>query len=118
MVIDMETLERTQVVPLSMRQDGTIHVIGSRVTLDTVISRYKAGDSPEAIREGFPTLTLAQIHGVLQYYHEHRDDMEAYLRRREENAREVERERRSADDPREDLREMLIRRRASKTSGG
>jgi uncharacterized protein (DUF433 family) len=87
----MEPLEKTQVVPLMMRQDGTVHVTGSRVTLDTIVAFYQAGESAEGIHEGFPTLTLAQIHGVLQYYHEHREEVEAYLHRRGEQARELQR---------------------------
>jgi uncharacterized protein (DUF433 family) len=107
----MDTLESTQIVPLSMRPDGTIHVTGSRVTLDTIVASYKAGESAEAIHEGFPTLPLAQIYGILQYFHEHRHDVEAYLRRREEQAREMQQQH-SAESAHAGLRGELLARRA------
>ncbi|MBL8131836.1 MAG: DUF433 domain-containing protein [Anaerolineae bacterium] len=118
----MIALPETVILPLKMDENGAIRVSGTRVTLDTVIARYRQGDSPEAIHQGFDVLPLKDIYAVIAYYLAHRDDLDAYLQRREEEAerirqeveatytpeqkdfnerlrRQAERNRRAADDP-------------------
>jgi len=111
----MVTLERTQAVPLSMRDDGTIHVAGSRVTLDTIIGRHKRGDTPEEIHDGFPTLTLAQIYGVLHYYHQHAEQVDEYLAQRKAEARRLRRKMEGALGT-DNVRARLRARRAAMTT--
>lgn len=43
-----------ETVPLAQWEDGSIRVGGTRVTLDTVVARFKVGDTPEDIHDGFP----------------------------------------------------------------
>jgi uncharacterized protein (DUF433 family) len=40
-------------------REGGYYIPGSRVSLSSIISCFREGASPEAIRESFPTLTLA-----------------------------------------------------------
>jgi uncharacterized protein (DUF433 family) len=82
----------TMIIPLQMDEHGAIRVSGTRVTLDTVIARYHQGDSPEAIHEGFDTLPLNDIYAVIAYYLAHRDELDAYLQRREEEAERIRQE--------------------------
>ncbi len=45
---------------------------------------YQIGDTPEQIVEAYPTLTLAQVHDVLGYYHDHPGEIEGYIRENRE----------------------------------
>ena len=69
-------------VPLTQWQEGTIRVIGSRVTLDTIIGRMQVGDTPEEIHEGFPTVTLAQINRIIEWYLNNQIEADEYLKER------------------------------------
>lgn len=73
----------TETVPLSQRDDGTIHVIGSRVTLDTLVHRFQVGDTFEEIHEGFPSVSLEQINLIIGWYLDHKAEADEYLWKRE-----------------------------------
>ena len=49
-------------------RNGGMYVGASRVTLESIIYAFWQGESPEAIRTGFPSLTLEQIYGVITEY--------------------------------------------------
>jgi uncharacterized protein (DUF433 family) len=73
-------------VPLKLDKQGDIHVGGSRVLLDTVIDHFKAGMSPADIARGYDTIQPAEIYETIAYYLRHKDDVEAYLQRRNAEA--------------------------------
>ena len=106
----MAVLEKMLAVPLSKRADGTIHLTGSRVTLDTLVHCYEQGDSAEEIAEAFPTLTLGQIYGVIAYYLDQQAEIQAYLRQREIEAGKVRADI-EAKLPSGNLRAKLLARR-------
>jgi hypothetical protein len=54
--------------PLHQDVEGSIRVIGSRITLDTLVHKFQLGDTPEDLHEGFPSLSLAQIRAVIAWY--------------------------------------------------
>ena len=85
----MIALETTQNVPLSLSEDGIIRVTGSRINLEAIVYQYEHGDSAEAIHESFPSLRLADIHAVISYYLNHRDQVNEYVRDQEKKARAV-----------------------------
>src|SRR5215216_1901267 len=51
----------TEGAPLTQDERGSIRVTGSRVTLDTLVHRYHAGDTVDQIHESFPTVSVAPI---------------------------------------------------------
>lgn len=73
-------------VPLKTTEFGTIRVVGSRVSLDSVVHHYKQGATAERIAESFPSLDLADIYAVIAYYLANRDAVEAYLQTQETEA--------------------------------
>lgn len=106
----MSLAVETQPVPLQADEHGVLRVGGTRVRLDTVITAWKQGDSPEQIVENFDVLDLADVYAVISHYLRHRSEVEKYL---EENRQEAERlraenERRS---PQAGIRERLLARR-------
>lgn len=85
----MIVLETTQNVPLTLTEDGRIRVSGSGVALESVVYQYQQGNSAESILESFPSLKLADIHAVISYYLNHRDQVDEYLHDQEKKARAV-----------------------------
>src|SRR5260221_9788464 len=67
-------------VPLRTDDDGVIRVGRTRVTLTTIIARHQAGDSPEDIQRGFPTVALRDIYAVIAYYLANREVVDEYIR--------------------------------------
>jgi len=71
-------------------RDGGYWVAGSRVSLDSIVYRWREGLSPEAIQgECFTTLTLAQVFGALAYYLDHQAEIDKYLEEEEANEEQV-----------------------------
>ena len=75
-------------VPLRVDESGAIRVGTTRITLDVLLGFLLGGVKPEQIvsEEWYPTLTLADVHGVLAYYHRHQTELDEYLKRRAEEA--------------------------------
>jgi uncharacterized protein (DUF433 family) len=86
----MTTLEKTQILPLRLTEDGTIRIADSRVSLDSVVQHYKLGASAEQIAQKFPALDLADIYAAITYYLNHEETIEDYLRQQEANGDEVQ----------------------------
>ena len=42
--------------PLHLDDRGSIRVIGSRFTLDTLVHKFQVGNTPEDLHQGFPSL--------------------------------------------------------------
>jgi hypothetical protein len=70
------------------RRNGGFYPSASRVPLDFVVREFQQGESPEAIRSDFPTLSLEQVYGAIAFYLGHKDEVEETMaeRAREEDA--------------------------------
>lgn len=96
--------------PLQRDQAGTIRVGGTRVTLDTIVGAWEDGATAEEITQRYDALALADVHASLSYYLRHREEVQAYLSRRRQEAEQV----RSENDrrfPPEAFRARLLARR-------
>jgi uncharacterized protein (DUF433 family) len=60
-------------------RDGGYYLVGSRVSLESVIGLFLDGASPETIVDEFPTLSLEQVYGAVTFYLADRAKMDAYL---------------------------------------
>ena len=60
-------------------RDGGYYVVGSRVSLDSIVYAFLAGQSAEAIGQAFTVLTLEQVYGALTFYLSHREAIDEYL---------------------------------------
>jgi predicted DNA-binding antitoxin AbrB/MazE fold protein/uncharacterized protein (DUF433 family) len=97
--------------PLRMDEGGVIRVGRSRVSLDVVVEQYENGMTPEDMARAYDALELADIHAVVAYHLRHRNEVNAYLKRRIEEA-EALRARVEAERPRVSREELLARRAA------
>jgi uncharacterized protein (DUF433 family) len=106
----MALLVTTERVPLVTDADGVVRVGSTRVTLDTLVAAFCQGMTAEGIVEQYPSLRLADVYLVLGYFLSHQEDVEAYLRGRQQRAAEVRRENEARFDP-AGVRDRLMARR-------
>lgn len=104
-----------QAVPLMQDDEGVFRIVGSRVTLDSIVHQFKSGATAEQIQEDFPSLVLSDVYSVIAYYLQQTREVEDYLDRQTQACREVQGEVEGALETRE-LRERLRRRRARPTA--
>jgi uncharacterized protein (DUF433 family) len=87
--MSMKRFNFPETVPLNQWDDGSIRVIGSRVTLDTLVHKFQVGDTFEGLHEGFPSVSVAQIKAIIGWYFEHKAEADEYLREGEEEAEKM-----------------------------
>jgi uncharacterized protein (DUF433 family) len=57
---------------------GKPRVAGHRIRVQDIVLAYQRDrSSPDQIIEAFPTITLADVHAALAYYHDHRSEIDA-----------------------------------------
>lgn len=100
-----------ETIPLTKDADGVIRVGNTRVTLDTVITAFLEGATPEEIVHQYPSLDLTDVYAVITYYLRRRAEVDAYLQERQEQAERVREENEYRFDP-SGIRERLLARRA------
>ena len=101
--------------PFRLDEGGTVRVGDSRVTLDLVVEQYENGMTPEDMVRAYDTLVLADVHAAIAYYLRHRNEVRAYLKRREEEAAAL-RTKIEAERQRVSPEELLARRSAAETA--
>ena len=111
----MASLETTQIAPLTLWEDGSIRIGRSRVTLDCIVHEFASGSTAEQIQDDFPTLSLREIYGAISYYLDHEDQVEEYLRRRDQEADKIRHE--IEDRPRVDALRRRIGERYARLKG-
>lgn len=97
-------------VPLRADGDGTLRVGSTRVLFDLVVRAFDNGATPESIVQAYDTLRLADVYAVVAYYLEHRLEVESYLSRRENEARNLRRRIEAAQPTMTGLRQRLMSR--------
>jgi len=95
-------------------EHGVYRVGNTRVMFDSVLAGFHNGDSPETIRQDYPSLTLEQVYGSIAYYLGHREEIDAYLRRQEEVWAAF---RKQCDEQPNPVRDRLRKLREAKASG-
>lgn len=95
-------------VDLPLRtDDGLIRVGNTRVTLQTVISDFHRGASPEEIVHHYPALMLPDVYLVVGYYLQHQDEVDEYIRQQREGSEQA-RQDYEAQYPQDPLRVKLL----------
>lgn len=89
-------------------RDGNYYVVGTRISLDSIVHAFRHGESPETICQNFELLRLEEVYGGIAYYLANQADIDAYLTRQNEKWAEG---RRNAEPLPADLRERLMRAR-------
>src|SRR3984885_14282374 len=74
-------MERSEYIE---QRNGGFYVAGTRVSLDSIAYSFKAGDSPETVRQNFSSLTLEQVYGAIAFYLAHEQEVDSNIREGEE----------------------------------
>lgn len=97
--------------PVREDADGALRVGNSRVLLELVIRAFQDGATPETIVQRYSTLALPDVYAVIAYYLRHRGEIEDYLARREQKAREVQQRIEGRQGDLGEIRSRLLSRR-------
>lgn len=87
-------------------RDGSYYVVGTRISLDSIVHAFRRGESPETICQNFELLRLEEVYGAITYYLANQADIDAYLIRQNEKWAEGKR---NAEPLPANLREKLLR---------
>jgi uncharacterized protein (DUF433 family) len=73
------------------QREGGFYITGTRISLDSVVSPFQNGASPESILRSLPQIgSLEKVYGAITFYLANRESVEAYLRDQERLANAVE----------------------------
>lgn len=86
---------------------GVIRVGSTRVSLDSVIHAFKQGYSPEEIALDFDSLTLGEVYSAINYYLQHKAEVEKYLTERASQDEQLRTEVETRFDPKT-IRDRLL----------
>jgi uncharacterized protein (DUF433 family) len=78
--------------PIETDAYGVVRVAKTRVTLDTLVTAFLEGCTPEEVGEQYPSLQLSDIYLVIGYYLRHRDEVHTYLAERQHQANMIQQE--------------------------
>lgn len=90
------------------KRDGGYYLIGSRVSLQSVVYPFLDGASAESIVRSFPSLSLEQVYGAITFYLANRSEVGACL---VECEKQWEEARKNQDPLSADLQQRLARAR-------
>lgn len=54
-------------------------VIGTRISLDSIVYAFRKGLLPESIAQAYPLLDLEKVYGAITFYLANQPDIDAYL---------------------------------------
>lgn len=103
-----------QSLPIETNSDGVMLVGKTRVTLDTVIAAFDRGATAEEMVHRYPSLKLADVYAVIAFYLNNQQEIENYLQRRKQQAKEIRLKNESNFDS-QAMRDRLLSRKIEKT---
>jgi uncharacterized protein (DUF433 family) len=75
---------------ITIGADGVPILSGTRIkVVEIVLDHLVQGWEAEKICREFPKLSLGQVHSALAYYYDHKDEIDADIRRRQEMVEEI-----------------------------
>ncbi len=60
-------------------KDQGYWIIGTRISLDSVVYAFQNGQIPESIVQSYPLLTLENVYGAIAFYLANRVEIDDYL---------------------------------------
>jgi uncharacterized protein (DUF433 family) len=112
--LSMSLTLQAEKAPIKTNADGAALVGNIRVRLETIISAFHRGDSPEQIVDSFDVLSLAEVYAVIAYYLNHREEVDEYIRQQDLAAEQVYRKIEANRPEMFNLRSRLIERKAKR----
>lgn len=79
--------------------EGGWRIVGTRVSLDSVVYAFLEGASPEEIVSQFPALPLGSVYGAIAFYLSRREQIDRYLAEQGERWEHLKAEQARRRDP-------------------
>ena len=95
-----------------------MRVTGTRVLLDLIVHAYHQGETPEHIVQMYPTLSPDQVYLAIGYYLRHKDAVDAYIRRMENEADQLQQNVEAQYPPAASRADLLARLKADPDATG
>lgn len=73
----MQSIQHVEITPGVC--SGRPRVSGTRIRVANIVLWTEQGMSPDEIVIGYPQLSLADVHGALAFYHDHREEMDRLI---------------------------------------
>ncbi len=86
---DMAVLVDTVEDIITVNEVGVWRIVGTRVSVDSVIYSFNSGASPEEIVWQFDTLDLKKVYALINYYLHNREHVDNYLSASEKEANRI-----------------------------
>ena len=67
-------------------ENGVIRIVGTRVQLETIVSAFELGATPEELVQNYPTLELPAVYSILAYVLQNTERVSTYMARRRAEA--------------------------------
>ncbi|MEB3159834.1 MAG: DUF433 domain-containing protein [Synechocystis sp.] len=97
-------------VPIDTDAQGVVRIAKTRVTLDTVITGFLEGCTPEEITEQYSSVQLSDVYLVIGYYLRHQEEVHNYLTERRHQSSLIRQEAEQRFNPL-GIRDRLLARR-------
>jgi uncharacterized protein (DUF433 family) len=79
------------------QREGGFWLTGSRVSFDSIVYAFLAGQTAESIAQSLPSLSLRQVYGAITFYLANREQVDVYLAKSRKDFESVRRASREAD---------------------
>lgn len=96
--------------PIETDAHGVVRVAKTRITLDTVVTAFLEGCTPEEIGEQYSSLQISDIYLVIGYYLRHREEVQTYLAERQHQSAIIQQEAEQQFNP-AGIRDRLLARK-------
>ena len=94
-------------------EDGRAMIGGTRMKVEYIATAADFwGQNPQEIQEGYPSLTMGQIHSALAYYYDNKELVDRQIREGEEYAEKM----RAILDPDYRIEKIMARHKAQKAA--
>ena len=81
-------------------RDGGYYIAGTRISFDSIVHAFQAGESPDEILRSFPMAgPLVRVYGAITFYLENTEKVEAYLKEQDRRWDELARTQANSDSP-------------------
>lgn len=108
----------TEVIPIYTDINSRMRVSGTRVLLDLIVNAYQRGETPEHIVQMYTTLTLDQVYLAIGYYLRHRETVDEYIIRMDEQAEQLQREWEAEHPPKVTQQQLRARLQVKRDATG
>ena len=81
-------------------RDGGYYIADTRISLDSIVHAFQAGESPDEILRSFPMAgPLVRIYGAITFYLENTEKVDTYLKEQDRRWEELARSQTKSGSP-------------------